>query len=567
MANILGIHTGHTSTASLMRDGVILACVSEERLNRIKEWGGFPTKAIREVIEIANIKSEDVTHVAIASFLEPVLGADDRNTVWYRNAYRKLSPFFPKKYLQSTDGVKRLRRFTGRKRNNLERRLEKLGINAKIKYFDHHDCHAVTAYYYSGQEKSLIFTNDGGGDGYCGTIQIGNKGEIERVHEISQYNSIGRLYSSVTEYLGMTPLSHEYKVMGLAAYSKQEHVKKAYDALSKFFYFDTKDPLTFRNNSGVAPYNFLRKLDQTFQFERFDNIAGALQILTEEWITTWVKNGISQYGINKISLAGGVFMNVKVNQKLLELQEVEEIFIMPSCGDESTGIGASILMSRELGINIENLGPIYLGRNYDEEAYRLSILDLDKTKYDIDKREDIESLVGERLSEGKIIGRHKGAMEFGARALGNRSILTDPRSLSSVSRINETIKNRDFWMPFTPSVIYEDINKYIHNQKNHFAPYMITTFDTTELGRETIRAAIHQKDFTTRPQMLKKDWNDSYYNLLSSFKKETGVSACLNTSFNLHGYPIVESPQDALHVFENSDLDTLALGDYYITKK
>jgi len=290
-------------------------------------------------------------------------------------------------------------------------------------------------------------------------------------------------------------------------------------------------------------------------------------LVTEDLLTTWVRNAVKTYGFKHLCLAGGVFMNVKANQKILELDEVDSLFIMPSCGDESVGIGASILHSTDIEVDINPIKSIYFGREYDEEYYKNTINDLDKNKYSIEYREDINSYAGEKLSEGLIIGRHNGPMEFGARALGNRSILTDPRNLSSVSKINEAIKNRDFWMPFTPSVLNEDINKYINNPKNHFAPYMIMTFDTKAKGKEDLPAAVHQKDHTTRPQMVKKDWNSGYHELISSFKKETGVSASLNTSFNLHGYPIVNSPEDSIYVFNNSDLDALAIGNYFVTKK
>jgi len=549
-----------------MKEGKVIACVSEERLVREKEWGGFPKLAIEEVIDIAGFKSSEIDYVAIASNLEPVKSFSSRNHSWFRRSYSFGTSVVPKKVLRSSNWVKTAVRVAGRDKKTLEKNIKDLGIKGKIFYFDHHDCHAATAHYFSGFDKSLVLTNDGGGDGLCATIQLGNKNELNRVSEVSQYNSIGRLYSAVTEYLGMKPLSHEYKVMGMAAYCKEEHIEKTYNKLSKFIQIDKKDPLKFNNISGINPSNFANKLHNLMKFERFDNVSGAVQKLTEELLVQWTQNAIDQYGVKNIALSGGVFMNVKANQRILSIPDVKKLFIMPSCGDESIGLGASILLSNKLGISVEKLGPIYFGRQYDSNYYDKVISTLDKKKYQIDKRDDINAFTGERLVDGHIIGRHNGRMEFGSRALDNRSILTDPRNLSSVSKINEAIKNRDFWMPFTPSVLHSEVGKYIVNEKKHFAPYMITTFDSTNDGRENLKAAIHQKDFTTRPQMVKKSWNDSYHNLLSSFHKNSGVSGCLNTSFNLHGYPIVNSPEDALYVFDNSKLDALSLGDYFITK-
>lgn len=569
MAYILGIHSGHTATAALMHSGKILACVSEERLNREKEWGGFPAESIKEVIDIAGISSSEISEVAVASLMRSREGGKHHKENFYRKIYSRIGTYFPNSVLKSKTWINTAVHLMKQDTNIIKEKLSKLGINAKIKHFDHHDCHAATAYYlnWNSNEETLIMTCDGSGDGISSTVQIGKNNSMERIASSSQYNSLGWLYTSTTEMLGMKPLSHEYKVMGLAAYSKDEHIRSSYQKLSKYIKISSKNPLEFENISGVVPPAFKKKLSKDLVFERFDNVSGALQKVTEELLVGWIRNAIKQTGINNVALAGGTFMNVKANQRILEMDEVKKFFVMPSCGDESICLGSAILRSIELGDKISSLGPIYFGREYSSEDYSNSLQKIDKNKFTIEKREDINEFVGEKLATGKIIARHNGRMEFGARALGNRSILTDPRNLSSVSKINEAIKNRDFWMPFTPSIINEDVRKYVNVTKNQFAPYMIETFDTTDLGKKEIVAAIHQKDHTTRPQMLKRDWNSNYYDLITSFKKDTGVSGCLNTSFNLHGFPIVNTPEDAIDVLNRSSLDALALGSYYIERK
>lgn len=261
-------------------------------------------------------------------------------------------------------------------------------------------------------------------------------------------------------------------------------------------------------------------------------------------------------------------MNVKANMKIAELEGVDDIFIFPSCGDESVSIGAAYFVQNLKGGAVQPISDNYFGGQFSEEEIKDAADKPElKEKYAVSEEENINKKVASLLASGEIVARFSGRMEWGARALGNRSILMDPRNKDGVRILNMAIKQRDFWMPFAPTVLVERQDDYLTNKKNLKSPYMIMAFETTEKGKHDLSAAIHPYDFTARPQILQKDFNPGYYDLIKEFEKITGVGAVLNTSFNLHGEPVVHSPSDAISVFERSGLKHLALGKYLISKK
>ncbi len=575
---ILAIHDGHTATAAIVRDGRILACLSEERLNRVKEWGGVPALAVKEVMRIAGVQPGDIDSVVVPSLINPITTMEAGRRSLPRRVFGQSSRLVPKGLLRSDRWIRPavgvLRRF--RHTEDIRRVLRDVGIGKEPVFCEHHLAHAATAHYprWFRKKRTLVITADGSGDAVSASINIGDGLEIERALSISNYNSLGELYSRVTEFLGMKPLSHEYKVMGLAPYSKEEHIQRAYNEFRKMMRISPKNPLLFENMSGVWKWQYLQKLQRVFERERFDNIAGGLQRFFEEIVVKWVGNIMEHYDIHDICLAGGLFMNVKANQRILEMPGVENFFVMPSCGDESLAIGAGlwqyVQLCREDGTRprIEPLGPLYLGPGYTEDELEGAIRGSElRRKYRVEKMGDIDGYVGERVARGDVVARFSGRCEWGARALGNRSILADARNRDVVMKINEAVKNRDFWMPFAPSIMKERAEDYIVNPRRFPAPYMIVSFDTTEKGREALRAALHQYDFTARPQVVEKSWNPGYHRVMKNFEDETGEGGFLNTSFNLHGYPIVCSPQDAIRTLEVTGLENLALGDWFISKK
>lgn len=565
----LGIHDGHTATACIVKDGRIIAVISEERLNRIKEWGGFPELAIKECLRIADISPEEIDGVGIAGIMKPTLPQSYFRPHFYKRVFGWLSRLGLHRILGSNEMVKPTQKILSLLRNKKEikNKLLALGIKKEPKFYEHHFLHAATAHLTSwfNHNESLVLTSDGSGDAVSATVNIGNGKNIKRIVEISHYHSISELYTQITQYLGMKPMSHEYKVMGMAPYAKREYAKRTLDVLNKYFKLNANS-LTFENISGYWKWQYLNKFQRDLRGHRFDNIACAVQLLFEEIITKWVENCIKKTKIKNLVLSGGSFLNVKANYLVLDLPDVEKLFIFPSCGDESLAIGAALVRNLELDSNceVETLGPIYYGPEYDARDIEKALRNYSGIK--VERIDDIEFHIAKELAYGKIIARFSGRMEFGARALGNRSILADPRNRDIIKKINEAVKNRDFWMPFAPSILEERADDYIINPKRFFAPYMVMAFPTKPKAHKDLIAALHPYDLTCRPQIVRKEWNPEYYRLLKFFEGLTGVGGILNTSFNLHGEPIVCSPDDALKTFLKSDLDGLALNNYYITK-
>jgi carbamoyltransferase len=309
---------------------------------------------------------------------------------------------------------------------------------------------------------------------------------------------------------------------------------------------------------------------------RFDWICAGLQEMTEEVICKWIQNCIQKTGIRRIALSGGVFMNIKVNKCVMELDEVESLYVMPSCGDETTSFGAAYQIYYEkycqkAKSNSNSPFPfkeLYLGNDIDDGETE-SVLQKYTTegyRFRFQYKNDIGQHIAQLLADKKVVARCKGRMEFGARALGNRSILADPSELKLLREVNLMVKKRDFWMPFAPVILKERASEYIVNPKNIDSPYMMMSYDTTSKRGDFIAAA-HQADLTARPQIITEDRNPEYYRILKEFEKITGRGVLLNTSFNLHGFPIVYGPEEAMWVFVNSGLRYLAVGNFLAWKE
>lgn len=572
---ILGIHSGHNASACLLDNGQIKYAIQEERLRGIKNWWGFPELSVKKILEELNLNSSEIDLVALSShYVAPGVYNQEQ---WLnsfettKSTIGRFKRFIVKSKFYKPIAIKR----------RLKPRLailKNLGFNrSQIKIVDHHLCHASAAYYSifnkSPQSKYLILTLDGGGDGLCSTVNIGEKGRIKRIAETPDNSSLGNIYSRTTYYLGFIPWEHEYKLMGMAPYVPFEKAREISHIFEKYLILDPNTPLVFKRLIPEPTSQIVNRLKKDLYRIRFDWICAGLQKFTENLILRWVKNCIKKTGIHKVVLSGGVFMNVKVNQKILELPEVEELFIMPSCGDETNSIGAAYRvyaqkkLEKSQPVDIQPLGPIYFGNNISDREVEKTVKGFRfNSRVEIRHYEDIEKKVAELLAKGEIVARAKGRMEFGARALGNRSILANPSNVKVVKIINEIVKKRDFWMPFAPSVLAGRVNDYYIKPKSMPAPYMIITFNSRPEKRNKFIAACHPYDFTTRPQEVFKEWNVDYWKLLKYFEQLTGEGIILNTSFNLHGYPIVSNARGALDVFNHSGLKYLALGNYLIRK-
>lgn len=577
---VLGINDGHLATASLLKDGQIVACVSEERFTKTKNQAGIPTQAIRYCLKSAKIVSTQVDLVVfggktmppttynvtmkknlytqIYSILKPLLSFTRYSSIYLpflwkveEYVYQSISSLLSKGIIETRK----------------QRLLKDFAFDPKkILFLDHHLTHAHSVLWSSGLAKNsplLIFTCDGEGDGLSATVNIYQKGKLKTISRTSMTNSLGNLYRSVTQYLGMKPLEHEYKVMGLAAYVADKKAEELYQKIKGLIWVD-EHSLQIRTtvNSQLFKMGYL---NQYFAGYRFDYVAYATQKLTEEVLLAWVTAAIKKTRISKVLLSGGVFMNVKANQKISEINNLKKIFIMPSCSDESNAIGAAYWgYFNSTGKIPFGLSSLYLGMRYED---REILATLKTTKHiKIKEPVNLERDIAKLLAKGEIVARFTGQMEWGARALGNRSILADASRLQVVEVINKMIKSRDFWMPFAPVIMQEHATKYLLNPKAIEAPYMIITFDTTPTGQKHLAAAVHQYDKSARPQVIDKNTNPGYYKILKEFAKITNRYGLLNTSFNLHGEPIVADPFDAMRVFTKSGLKFLAIGPYLVEK-
>ncbi|MDX8400431.1 MAG: carbamoyltransferase C-terminal domain-containing protein [Gallionellaceae bacterium] len=562
MSKILAVNDGHNASCLYMEEGEVRFALQEERLSRIKNQDGFPALALQNLRAQADLSSVDA--FVFTTHYVPKSKHDRGERI---RAYKRGGAISVMKEIAKQLGAKRIRA-ASLKKSRIAQAVS-AGIPAeRISFLDHHLCHAASAYYGWGKfdDEVLVLTNDGAGDDLCATVSIGRAGKLERIASVHMNHSIGELWALFTAMMGMVPLEHEYKLMGLAPYAPSDGVAQVKKILDEYFAF-TPDGLGWKVRPGrpSVPYAY-KYFRDAMEFMRFDWVAGGLQSFTEEFLCSWVRNAIKKTGIRKVALAGGTFMNIKANKCIGELDEVDELFIFPSCGDETLSFGAAYYTQAMQGSQGKPLSHLYLGTSFSskevEAAYNAYPF---KNKYTIRNCENISADVAELLARGEIVAWFQGREEFGARSLGARSILADPTRQNVINEINEMIKSRDFWMPFATSMLEAGSRRYLVNPKDIASPYMIMTFDTTAAATE-IEGGRHPYDKTCRPQIVSEELNSKYHDLLVSFFKLTGRLGILNTSFNLHGLPIASSPEDAFLVLDNSGLSFLAIGDWLVEK-
>ena len=596
--NILGIGDSHEAHACIVQDGNLVAAMAEERLSRLKADMGYPRRSIDAVLALSGLKPEDIDVVAFAGesgyLFQTLYKCNATMSIqdWVKQCHlywkpklldgEKLTPFddfelfshkVPDvekdpyyKFLEiakttSPDGWDKIGAEIRAKAV-----VDHLGIpKNKIKFFRHEDCHKIYGYHThpNNKDDALVLTIEGGGDDSSATVSIMKSGSLTEQWRSNDV-MIGRLYRYVTLILGMQPSQHEYKVMGLAPYGTEYHGRRSLEVFRKV---NKVNGITIENLNEYPDLYF--SIKDALEGERFDGIAWGLQAYIEEILCQWVNNCVIQYGLSNVILSGGVAQNIKAIKAIADLPEVSNIWCGPISGDGSLGIGAAWLAMCEAGdaYQISGMTSIYLGTDASDEMIAQQIKDYNLSEsFDIVVLPDADT-VAQWLSEGLILARYSGRMEFGQRALGNRSILADPRNVQSVERINNKVKYRDFWMPFTPSMLIEEAEIALENSKNLYSPYMTMAFDLKDGYHSSIPGAVHPADKTARPQMLRRQDNPGYYDLIAAFKRRTGVGAVLNTSFNLHGDAIVESPRDAIETFLKSEIDVLLFDKVAIKRK
>ncbi|MBI2026256.1 MAG: hypothetical protein HYS98_00350 [Deltaproteobacteria bacterium] len=589
----LGIHRGHNASCALMKAGSIIYAAQEERFNRQKNHIGYPKYSIDYCLDKAGIKGRDLTQAAFTSInissiynkSQPVTSFSIQDYFdfygekyylrkfrgdncldylkWLRDAdrFNKNENHFDFSYL--TDEVllnreKDWELFRSECRRTV---LQHLNISEeKIIFLDHHTCHAYYAYFGSPfrDKKCIVLTMDGSGDQRNQTVWKVCGSNFELIAESNQ-NDLGHIYKLATLLLGMRPDQDEYKVMGLAPYAKAKDVEPSYRVLKDILQIDGMR-IVHKNR----PEDLFSYLKKAFEGHRFDNISGAVQLYIETIVQQLIENIYKKTGISQFVLGGGLSMNIKMNKVIADLPFISSLFVCASGGDETLSLGGCYYLNREMKNN-QSLQNMYLGFDIFDDANNFDWEDLAKDY--IVAHNVSNAHVAKLIAQGYIVARVHGKSEFGARALGNRSILADPSCIDSVRRINKAIKNRDFWMPFACSILEEHAHTYIHNPKNLLSPFMTLAFDTRPELYQHIRSGTHQEDKTIRPQLVSREFSPQYYHLIEEFYKQTKIPALLNTSFNLHGEPIVNNIQDALRTFTLSDLDYLFINDTLISKK
>lgn len=585
----LGVVYGHDATLCLVENGEVTFCQSEERLNRIKNSVGFPRLTLRYLydhiaapgtIDLAVLYERDfhleylrLKHLGFPETqpgfnVDSDLLEDDKESLFLRFVKDSVLRTGFGKYLRNRKIAHASTESKILQDEALKYFSDSLQLpQAKVCALDHHLAHAYSTLP-NIQEwgETLVLTLDGWGDGLCATVNIYQEGNVKRISASKDIHSLGTYYRLTTSILGMRGLGDEYKVMGLAAYAQPSQYEALTSELMSLLRINDEGQW----ESTCSGRKLRAELERIYRFKRFDHIAGAIQHVSERLVLEWVRFWVKRTGCRNLALAGGVFMNVKVSQAIAGADLVRRLFVMPSAGDESNAIGCAIwaAMTKDSPTPVKPLKSLYLGMEFNASDIDTAIAETEaSSRYRIAKLENANCEIGKLLASNKIVARCSGRMEFGARALGNRSILANPTDPLNVKRINEAIKSRDFWMPFAPSILAEEMARYVKDCETIFAPYMCIAFHSTPEAQRELCAAIHPRDLTLRPQAVTKEWNPDYYEIIKSFKDRTGVGGVLNTSFNLHGEPIVCSPGDAIRASDRSGLNYLVLGNSLLTKR
>jgi carbamoyltransferase len=570
--NVLGLGgaVGHDPAAALVVDGHVVAAAEEERFLRDKHAKGKQAEhAALFCLRHAGLKPSDVQAVAIP--FAPI-----RLTSPARWQYARRHWYTPDRALAAIfNGNRRYHRFVAQVFDLLKR----INIDpSRIRFVpvEHHLAHASSAYHVSGYRDAAIMSIDGVGE-YCTTwFGTGTGGAIQCRKEFYWPESLGGVYSCVTEFLGFQPLDGEYKVMGMAPYGDAQ--KFDVSCLMNWGHGQFKVDTTLVNCSGWRRHKmdgkgtwFAGKLVKRWGAPRvgdeidepYIHIAAAVQKQLEEVVLALTKHYLGEAiaRTQRLCYAGGVALNVKCNQRIIDwLKPHGELFVQPAASDAGTALGAATYAAQQLGDTIRPMAHAYLGPEYSPAEIE-AVLQKRGIRYE--RCASITDTASDLLAGGEVVAWFQGRMEFGPRALGNRSILGNPAARGVADLINAQIKYRERWRPFCPSLMDHAAESIL--QTNHPSPYMTFTFDVAESWKSRIPEVVHE-DGTARPQIVTAQSNPRYYELLAKFEKKTGIPVLLNTSLNRRGEPMVCSPDDALNMFYGSDLKNLALGDFLVRK-
>ena len=589
------------STVAIVEDGEILFAAGEERFSRTKQQDGFPQLALEAALDYTGLQMQDFDLVCYPfltweneqklfhknledekTFIKGFQPADlsrqvkealekvpDRNQpihgLEHPNAIMEKSFLHSSFYSMAgaqklasnnaafkasrqwgeaaTDGFKRWEQ-------DLNNGLAENGWTKPVKRMDHHLSHAANSFLCSGFDRALCVTLDGYGSGLAGSVSEASNGKIKRLHGLPFPNSLGTLYEHVTSSLGFKPSRHEGKIVGLASYGDPSILGDI--LLGRI----EQAPGDFRIYEANNVY-FSRYLAS--RFPKID-VAAAYQYVLEQVACNYVRHWVQKTGIDTLVLSGGVTANVKLNQRLFEIEGVNHIFVYPNMGDGGCGTGAALYHSWPGGIK-PSISSAYFGPDFPEAQLEKA---LQAEGLSFSRPEHLAAEVAALIHSGQVVARFDGRMEYGPRALGNRSIMYHAREPEVNQWLNNRLGRTEF-MPFAPVTLYEARERCYHNIKGaeHAAEFMTITFDCTEFMRENCPAAVHV-DGTARPQLIRREVNPGYYDILKEYEKLSGIPSLINTSFNMHEEPIVSSPEDAVRAFLQGALDYLVMGPYLV---
>ncbi len=583
----LGIYDGHNSSCTLTKGSDILFSIEEERLSRIKghdgriDKHGPPIKSLKLILKSFN-KISKISKIALAlqdpeslrktSMIHWAKAIQDTRDTTILDFYTNINKSSQKKFELDEKKYLDLSFSTQQKRIlKLMKIIKKFGLlKCDIEYVPHHIAHHASNWFTTNKKIALAISLDGRGDALSGLVSICKKNKIKPIHEISSFNSIGHFYSAITVSLGFKAVRHEGKITGLAAFGNPN--KKLLKKYKKLIWFNSKKGSIYSSlftGTAYGPYpwaNFKVYIDKIkivgSPYSREDVAATAqfhLERVVREFVSYWVK----KTGIKEVQLSGGVFANVKLNQKIANIKTIKSLIVHPGMSDCGISLGAALYVNaKKPKINQKNY---YLGPHKSKDIDEMML----KYRIKAYKPKNISQIVATKLAEKKIVARYSSSSEYGPRALGNRSILFHAGDPKVNKFLNKKLSRTEF-MPFAPVTIIDDIEKSYVIPKNtdisESMKYMTITVNCTKYMKKYCPAVVHI-DGTARPQIISKDQNSAYYKVLKNYKKITGIGTLINTSFNIHEEPIVETPKDAIRAFILSDLDFLILGDYFIDKK
>ena len=595
MTSILGISAFyHDSAAALVIDGEIIAAAQEERFTRKKHDPGYPTNAVNYVLKSSGKKLSEIDYIVF--YEKPFLK--------FERLLETYVAFAPRGFKSFSMAMPIWLREKLFQKKMLYDQLKQHDTNFKdinkILFSEHHFSHAASAFYPSPFDEAIVLTLDGVGEWATTTVGVGKGSELDIIKEIHFPHSIGLLYSAFTYYTGFKVNSGEYKVMGLAPYGEPKFKNLILEKL-----LDLKEDGTFRLNMEYFNYATgftmtnkkfsdlfgqpVRKPDVDLLTQFHMDIAASIQAVIEEIVIRLTRSLVKEYKINNLCMAGGVALNCVANGKLLKNNIVKNIWIQPAAGDAGGSLGAALaIWHKELKnerkiIFPDSMKGSYLGPEYSEDDI-ISRLKKIGAVFETLTKEKITEITADALSKGKAIGWFQGRMEFGPRALGSRSIIADPRSESMQKNLNLKVKYRESFRPFAPSVLKENASDWF--EINTDSPYMLFVanvkkektlemseeqkklfgIDLLNIKRSEIPAVTHV-DYSARIQTVYEETNPKYYKLIKKFNKLTNCPVLINTSFNIRGEPIVNTPKDAFNCFMGTELDVLVIGNYYLEKE